>query len=37
MNGVIWWDGKPVPISKFAELLEIEQTKKREEENPPPE
>lgn len=37
MNGVIWWDGKLIPISKFAEMLEVEYTKKREEKKPPPE
>jgi hypothetical protein len=36
MNGVIWWDGKLIPIGKFAEALQIEHEKKREEKKPPP-
>ena len=38
MNGVIWWGGKPILIKDFAEALEIEYQKQREEkEKPPPE
>ena len=38
MNGVIFWDGKLIPLAKFAEMLEIEMKKiKKEDQIGPPE
>lgn len=36
MNGVIWWDGKPILISDFYKALEIEKEKKDEQEKGKP-
>lgn len=36
MNGVIWWGGKPIPIEKFAEMLQIKIKGEKENPDPPP-
>jgi len=36
MNGVIWWDGKPIPIEKFAQALLEDQKQREEKKQPPP-
>jgi hypothetical protein len=30
MNGVIWWDGKLIPIEKFAEALQVEYKREKD-------
>jgi DNA modification methylase len=36
MNGVVWWNGRLIPLRELAEALEIEYKEKKEEEKQPP-